>query len=40
MTLELRERWRDLKADHIQAARAAAEVTAKSRLRGPQVPLC
>ena len=40
MTLDLRERWRDLKAEHIHASRAAAEERAKARKRGPQVPLC
>ena len=36
----LRERWQELKAEHVHASRAAYAEVAKSRLRGPQVPRC
>ena len=40
MIATLRERWQELKAEHVHASRAAYAEVAKSRLRGPQVPRC
>ena len=38
MIATLRERWHELKAEHVLASRATYAEVAKSRLRGPQVP--